>query len=163
MTALKPCPFCGSTHVELFAESLVVLCHQCGAENPDLPIDGATVEDVVAAWNRRAGEDALRTEAERLREALRNLINAIEDEEWEDAHREACDLLAGTHDTAKTDDEHDVCLDFPTAWALAHEVAHHAECSYAACDGAILCDCGAIEAEAKRRAHDTAKTDGGEG
>lgn len=43
-------------------------------------------------------------------------------------------------------------LDFPTAWWLAPRVEHgDPRCSYAQTGGALLCDCGAVEAEWHRR------------
>jgi hypothetical protein len=54
----------------------------------------------------------------------------------------------------------DTTLDYPTAWAIQHEVgptlAHHPRCSsvpgWNPISGpALLCDCGAVEAEWKRR------------
>lgn len=43
-------------------------------------------------------------------------------------------------------------LDFPTAWWLAARVEHpNPKCSYAQTGGGLLCDCGAIQAEWKRR------------
>jgi hypothetical protein len=43
-------------------------------------------------------------------------------------------------------------IDFPTGWWLADLVEHpNPLCSYAQTAGALLCDCGAIEAEWRRR------------
>lgn len=43
-------------------------------------------------------------------------------------------------------------IDYPTGWWLA-DIVDHADprCSYAQTSGAVLCDCGAIEAEWVRR------------
>lgn len=45
-------------------------------------------------------------------------------------------------------------LDFPTAWRILREspdLEHHLRCSYEQTDGALLCDCGAVEREWERR------------
>jgi transcriptional regulator with XRE-family HTH domain len=44
-------------------------------------------------------------------------------------------------------------LDFPTGWRLANEGIEHPDprCSYVQTDGALLCDCGAIQTEWRRR------------
>jgi hypothetical protein len=43
-------------------------------------------------------------------------------------------------------------IDFPTGWWLADIVEHlNPLCSYAQTNGALLCDCGAIQAEWERR------------
>ncbi|BEL07812.1 hypothetical protein Q0Z83_060030 [Actinoplanes sichuanensis] len=44
-------------------------------------------------------------------------------------------------------------LDFPTAWYIADKGVVHTDrrCSYIQTFGALLCDCGAVEAEWRRR------------
>ena len=57
--ALKPCPFCGSTHL---SDSYVyVRCDMCGANGPEMNggrnddhADWVDHERAIAAWNRRA-------------------------------------------------------------------------------------------------------------
>lgn len=66
-TELKPCPFCGSNDIEPMTvydgppDFIVSVCKGCGARGPEAP-DGKTYihepDDAVAAWNRRAGEEA---------------------------------------------------------------------------------------------------------
>lgn len=52
---LKPCPFCGNTDEDNFSipDLERVSCDVCGAVGP---FDGA---DPIAAWNKRAKEEAL--------------------------------------------------------------------------------------------------------
>lgn len=40
-------------------------------------------------------------------------------------------------------------IDFPTAWAICREydLDHHPRCSYVQTDGALLCDCTAVNAK----------------
>lgn len=56
-------------------------------------------------------------------------------------------------------------LDFPTAWYLANEGLQHTSlyCSYVQTDGALLCDCGAVEREWERRAGKQLATGGRSG
>lgn len=43
-------------------------------------------------------------------------------------------------------------IDFPTAWWLAARVEHSdPKCSYAQTEGALLCDCSAIQNEWEKR------------
>jgi ribosomal protein L37AE/L43A len=48
MSALKPCPFCGSTALQHLSNA-VIRCGFCGSDGPFLP-DG----DYIKAWNTRA-------------------------------------------------------------------------------------------------------------
>lgn len=52
-------------------------------------------------------------------------------------------------------------LDFPTAWAIQRRGVEHTDsrCSAVQAGGAMLCDCGAIEAE-WRRLHSLVASDG---
>lgn len=49
---LKPCPFCGSTYVDLCVSkfSSVVACGECQSEGPNIHDEG----EAVRKWNRRA-------------------------------------------------------------------------------------------------------------
>lgn len=51
---VKPCPFCGSSRVELHTRDRIhsVECGSCNARMPAYPMD-TTKEQAVAAWNRR--------------------------------------------------------------------------------------------------------------
>ena len=51
---LKACPFCGSDRLEVedFVSMAYVTCMGCVARVCD-----ATVDEAVACWNRRAGDD----------------------------------------------------------------------------------------------------------
>ncbi|SPX71962.1 Lar family restriction alleviation protein [Morganella morganii] len=58
---LKPCPFCGSSHVEAFCQyeedcpdrSAIVRCHSCDAQTAQM-IGSRKIDMAIAAWNRRA-------------------------------------------------------------------------------------------------------------
>lgn len=58
---LKPCPFCGSSHVEAFCQyeedcpdrSVIVRCHSCDAQSAQM-IGRGKIDMAIAAWNRRA-------------------------------------------------------------------------------------------------------------
>lgn len=52
---LAPCPFCGGTDL-FIADKFAVECNNraCDASGPL----GVVVEDVIAAWNRRAAPEA---------------------------------------------------------------------------------------------------------
>jgi Lar family restriction alleviation protein len=47
---LKPCPFCGSEVVGLYAGHRII-CYRCGAEGPSMDDEAAPN---IAGWNRRA-------------------------------------------------------------------------------------------------------------
>ena len=52
---LKPCPFCGSTNIDITEYAAVMVfvqCDDCGATFPHF--DGK--EEAVSAWNRRAND-----------------------------------------------------------------------------------------------------------
>jgi hypothetical protein len=55
MTKLRPCPFCGSTDVEI--SSSWVFCRQCEVDGPNLHHPQTnprpSKEEVAAAWNER--------------------------------------------------------------------------------------------------------------
>lgn len=48
---LKPCPFCGSTNIELDHTDISVVCGDCAAEGP---FGDADMEFAIEAWNNRA-------------------------------------------------------------------------------------------------------------
>lgn len=62
MAELKPCPFCGEKNIEVFiheyhgwpsySRTYKVICFSCSAQ-----LYRGSKEEVIAAWNRRAGED----------------------------------------------------------------------------------------------------------
>ena len=62
MTELRECPFCGSQHVDLVIDSYhgwpnyertyKIICFSCSAQ-----LYGEDKEELIDAWNRRAGED----------------------------------------------------------------------------------------------------------
>lgn len=57
---LKPCPFCGSTNVEAFAQyeedcpdrSAIVRCHCCDAQSAQM-IGSGKIAMAIRAWNKR--------------------------------------------------------------------------------------------------------------
>jgi len=49
---LKPCPFCGSTDVELFVPQYCVTCNGCGVHTSVCETRG----DAISEWNRRASQ-----------------------------------------------------------------------------------------------------------
>ncbi|HDM8441846.1 TPA: Lar family restriction alleviation protein [Yersinia enterocolitica] len=57
---LKPCPFCGSTNVEAFAQyeedcpdrSAIVRCHNCDAQSAQM-IGSGKIAMAKRAWNKR--------------------------------------------------------------------------------------------------------------
>jgi len=55
MDKLKPCPFCGTSHVDIsnrYTDSYQVHCMHCGADGPV----GARLEIAITAWNTRKAE-----------------------------------------------------------------------------------------------------------
>lgn len=54
MRELKPCPFCGSDDLKVWATSIpyqsFVECRKCCCIGPDC----VTTDEAIAAWNRRA-------------------------------------------------------------------------------------------------------------
>lgn len=48
---LKPCPFCGSTNIELCHTNISVVCGYCAAEGP---FGDADMEVAIESWNSRA-------------------------------------------------------------------------------------------------------------
>ena len=54
-------------------------------------------------------------------------------------------------------------LDFPTAWRITNEGVDHTSprCSYVQTEGALLCDCGAIQTEWERRVAQQKEADRG--
>lgn len=62
MAELKPCPFCGRQRVDLVVDSYhgwpnyertyKIICMSCSAQ-----LYGENAEELIDAWNRRAGED----------------------------------------------------------------------------------------------------------
>lgn len=61
-TNIKPCPFCGSTHVEAFSQyeedcpdrSAIVRCHSCDAQSAQM-VGRDKIAMAIAAWNKRVG------------------------------------------------------------------------------------------------------------
>ncbi|EKN3891655.1 Lar family restriction alleviation protein [Yersinia enterocolitica] len=57
---LNPCPFCGSTNVEAFAQyeedcpdhSAIVRCHNCDAQSAQM-IGSGKIAMAIRAWNKR--------------------------------------------------------------------------------------------------------------
>lgn len=51
----KPCPFCGSIMIDIFANNppFYVVCCNCGVFGPDVN----TREEAWEKWNKRNGED----------------------------------------------------------------------------------------------------------
>lgn len=57
---LKPCPFCGSKNVEVFAQyeedcpdrSAIVRCHNCDAQSAQM-VGRKKLELAAKAWNQR--------------------------------------------------------------------------------------------------------------
>ena len=58
---LKPCPFCGRTDIRVYMYDAVLMggepdgfaqCQDCSVAGPS----GESKEQIIAAWNRRAGE-----------------------------------------------------------------------------------------------------------
>lgn len=78
----EPCPFCGSSNVEVrdphgaFSRLAAIACNDCEIRGPL----SATAEHAIAAWNTRA--EATRTpeaaQVEMLREALSDARQAID-------------------------------------------------------------------------------------
>lgn len=68
---LKPCPFCGSTHIKCMAiaHSYDAWCEACGCTGGGLngKSDHATKESATAAWNLRPAENALEAALEAAR------------------------------------------------------------------------------------------------
>lgn len=74
---LKPCPFCGCTKINEYAESVdvgdeyanifnyIVECPDCQCSRGD-----SRTSDVIKRWNTRPAEDALKAEVERLKNKL---------------------------------------------------------------------------------------------
>lgn len=70
MTTIKPCPFCGLPDVGFKEGStfrwVVAVCHNCGAQAPEVrsdmlsddPLDAGKKDraNALEAWNRRNGE-----------------------------------------------------------------------------------------------------------
>lgn len=58
MFELKPCPFCGGGHIEIFNQGSmpddphVVQCDDC-----DASAFGMSMSEAIAAWNRRSRAD----------------------------------------------------------------------------------------------------------
>lgn len=89
---LKPCPFCGSRDVEMFDAGgdpysfsmLYVHCNNCNADSKMCD----SIDDAVAAWNRRAIDV----------DALREVVAEIEDADvdgscdWAERIRQAVGL-----------------------------------------------------------------------
>lgn len=61
--SLKPCPFCGSTRVEVFAQyeedcpdrSAIARCDGCDAQTAQM-LGGNKLQMAANAWSRRIGE-----------------------------------------------------------------------------------------------------------
>ncbi|MBQ7396069.1 MAG: Lar family restriction alleviation protein [Lentisphaeria bacterium] len=70
---LKPCPFCNGTHsinvINFFTGDSFRKCDICGAEAPE----AKTPEEAAEKWNTRPAEDALQSEIERLKAALKRI------------------------------------------------------------------------------------------
>lgn len=67
---LKPCPFCGSDRIvprdrNEHCDYFLLYCHSCNAEGPN----GRTLDEAIAAWNRRAVPADVREAAERILKA----------------------------------------------------------------------------------------------
>lgn len=61
MSDLKPCPFCGSSDLELYdEEQVIVRCRDCDARGPSCNLD----RKAQLAWNVRPGEDNWKKVAE---------------------------------------------------------------------------------------------------
>ena len=57
MTELKPCPFCGSTDVQLieYRSEVTITCKDCNVW-VDHMFDAMTKEQAIELWNRRVNE-----------------------------------------------------------------------------------------------------------
>jgi hypothetical protein len=66
ITDLKPCPFCGSSDLDVFANT--VSCDQCGCDGPrqDGPEMYCDRRIAIEAWNRRAEITVKRVERKPL-------------------------------------------------------------------------------------------------
>ncbi len=62
---LKPCPFCGSSDVDMFQVS--IMCTPCAAEGPT----ANTTKEAIAAWNRRTPPAAQEAVHKHLSAAVR--------------------------------------------------------------------------------------------
>lgn len=72
---LKPCPFCGSSHIRNIENGMgqnLTGCNSCGSR---ITYQIEDLELAAKVWNTRPVEDALRAENERLREALERFAN----------------------------------------------------------------------------------------
>lgn len=78
MTPL-PCPFCGSTKIDLSNDGSFIdflECSECQAKGPGVAFDDDTFDIACAEWNKRDHEAKIKLELQRERE--RNDLNALE-------------------------------------------------------------------------------------
>ena len=56
MTRLKPCPFCGGKGeaFEIRDGIMTVMCNRCYSQSRPYILGQHNMDDVIAAWNRRA-------------------------------------------------------------------------------------------------------------
>ena len=86
---LKPCPFCGGEAVDFYRANTGATADWCGPVDHWVCCTGecgastcmhGTKDEAIAAWNTRTADriEALEAENERLREALGDLIEAVQ-------------------------------------------------------------------------------------
>lgn len=97
-TKLKPCPFCGSTHIEVEQEPercWRVRCIHCWA----LSQTDTNEADAIAAWNRRSPAPA--EDGEGVREALVDIVSREKGDFASLDHDDVCDALYAIFDIAR--------------------------------------------------------------
>ena len=122
MTKLKPCPFCGNKEVILMSCAICdgyIYCDGCGFETKrywddlkDHKVVKSWQEKAIAAWNRRDGEQIMKTVIATVIEKNEYEIeidvenDATEDEIW-DAVKEVY-LEDDYNNMAKVDSNYDI-------------------------------------------------------
>ena len=122
MTKLKPCPFCGNKEVILMSCAICdgyIYCDGCGFETKrywddlkDRKVVKSWQEKAIAAWNRRDGEQIMKTVIATIIEKNEYRIeidvenDATEDEIW-DAVKEVY-LEDDYNNMAKVDSNYDI-------------------------------------------------------
>lgn len=90
---LKPCPFCGATHIAIGYEGqparhIYVVCNECRAQGPSQDYFSGMTFDMDAAWQRRRppeqsrGDEARVQRSENVGEILYETLNEAARYRW---------------------------------------------------------------------------------